>query len=82
MPELSQRLLGRGVGLGDVGEELGVLLDAFLVGVEPEYLVAHLDQRGRKRRPEPAQANDHDLSMVLHLRDQPAQHRVNNFLSQ
>ena len=75
------RLVGR-VGLGDVGEQLGVLLHAVLVGVEAEHLVAHVDQGRGERRAEPAQPDDDDLAAVFDLRAEPAQHRVKNFLSQ
>ncbi len=59
-----------------------MLLDAAFVGVEAEHLVAHLDQRRRERRPEPAQPDDDDLAAVFDLRAHAAQHRVKNFVSQ
>jgi hypothetical protein len=65
-----------------VGEELGVVLDAILVGVDAEHLVAHVDQRRRERRPESAQPDDDDLAAVDDLGAQTAQHRVKPVVSQ
>jgi hypothetical protein len=80
--ELAQRAFVRGVGLGDVGEELGVLLHALLVGVDAEHLVAHVDQRRRERRAEAAQPDHDDLAVVDDVGTQPTQHGVEDVVSQ
>ena len=53
------------VGLHDVGEVTGVLLDAVRVGVDAEHLVAHVDQRGGERGTEPAEPDHDDLAAVF-----------------
>ena len=59
-----------------------MLLDALLVGVESEDLVAHLDQCGGECGSEPSEPDDDDLAAVFDLGPKAAQHRVKNLVSQ
>ncbi len=80
--ELTQRRLAGGVGLHDVREVPRVLLHTMLVGIDAEHLMAHLDQGVGQRRPEPAEADDHDLAVVFHRRPEAVEHVVKKVLSQ
>ncbi len=65
--ELAQGALVRRVGLGDVGQQAAHVLHADRVGIEPEHLVAHVDQRGGERGTEPAEADDDHLAVMFEL---------------
>ena len=59
--ELAHGALVRRVGLDDVGEDAGELLDVLRVGVDAQHLVAHADEGLRETAAEAAQPDDDEL---------------------
>ena len=59
--ELAERLLTGRVGLHDMGEQVGVVLDPATVVVDAQHLEAEPHEFGPDGSPEPAQADDDDL---------------------
>jgi hypothetical protein len=70
------------VSLDDVREHACVGLHTAFVGVDAEDLVAHLDQRRRKRGSESTEADHDDLAAVDHLGSQSLHQGVNRLVSQ
>ncbi len=64
-PELPHRLLARRVGLDDVGEHAGEVLDDPRVRVDAEHFVAHADERGGEAPAEAAEPDDDELPGCL-----------------
>ena len=79
--DLAECSLARAVGLDDMGQHVGVILHGLLAEIDPEHLVAELDQGLGQRRSEPAEPDHDDLALVFDpIGRQPGQHVVDDLV--